>query len=151
MKVISAALDARGLKFGIVASRFNDLVASKLVEGAIDALIRHGAADDDIEIVWVPGALEIALVAARLAPKVDAVICLGCIVRGETDHYRYVAGQCAASVARVSLDSGKPVAFGVLTTDSLDQALARSGAKNGNKGWDAALAAIEMARLLTQI
>ncbi len=150
MKVISGGLDGSGLRFGIVVSRFNDLVASRLLEGALDALLRHGVADAAITVVWVPGALEIPLVASRLANDNAAVICLGCVIRGQTPHFEHVAANCAAGVSRVGLESGVPVIFGVLTTETLDQALERAGSKQGNKGWDAAVAAIEMARIIQQ-
>jgi 6,7-dimethyl-8-ribityllumazine synthase len=146
-------LDAAGIRVAIVVSRFNELVTKQLLAGALDCLRRHGAADDAVSVAWVPGAFEIPLVAQRLASSgsVDAVICLGAVIRGATAHFDYVAGQAAAGVARAALDTGLPVIFGVLTTDSIEQALERAGTKAGNKGWDAALAAIEMASLWREL
>jgi 6,7-dimethyl-8-ribityllumazine synthase len=146
-------LDGTGLRVGIVASRFNELVTRQLLLGAADCLRRHGVADDAVTVAWVPGAFEIGLVAKRLASSgsVDAVVCLGAVIRGATAHFDYVAGQAAAGVARATLDTGLPVIFGVLTTDTIEQALERAGTKAGNKGWDAALAAIEMASLLREL
>ncbi len=152
-KLIQGDLAAKGLKFGIVASRFNDFITSKLVDGALDALTRHGAADGDIDIVKVPGSFEIPLAARSLAQskKYQAVICLGAVIRGATPHFEYVSGEVSKGVASVSLETGLPVIFGVLTTDSIEQAIERAGTKSGNKGWDAALSAIEMANLMRQI
>jgi 6,7-dimethyl-8-ribityllumazine synthase len=137
-------------RVAVVAARFNQLVVDQLVQGAIDALLRHGVADDAIDVVRVPGSLEIPLAAQRLAGsrKYDAVICLGAVIRGETDHYDYVAGGAAHGVAQAALATGVPVIFGILTCDTLEQALNRAGAKAGNKGYEAALAAIEMINLL---
>ena len=145
-----AKLDATGLRVGIVVSRFNGFIAERLLEGALDALVRHGAADGDIAVVRVPGAFEIPLVAQRLAGsgKYDAVICLGAVIRGATPHFDYVAAEVSKGVAQVSLKTGVPVAFGVLTTDSIEQAVERAGTKAGNKGFDAAMTAIETANLL---
>jgi 6,7-dimethyl-8-ribityllumazine synthase len=142
--------DGRGLRIGVVAARFNDAITERLLAGARGALARVGVADDDVVLAWVPGAFEIPLVARRLAAsgRVDAVVCLGAVVRGATPHFDHVAGQCAAGVARVGLDTGVPAVFGVLTTDTLDQAFERAGTKAGNKGADAALAAVELATLL---
>lgn len=142
-------LDARGFRFGLVVSRFNDLLTGRLVEGALDCLGRHGALDDEITIVKVPGSWEIPLVAERLAGsgKVDAVIGLGVLIRGATPHFDYIAAETAKGLAQVGLTKGIPVSFGVLTCDTLEQALERSGAKAGNKGWQAAQAAIEMVQL----
>lgn len=140
-------------KVGIVVSRFNDFITRRLLDGALDCLRRHGVEDDRIDIVRCPGAFEIPQVARRLAgnPKTySAVICLGCVIRGETPHFEYVAGSVATGVAKAALSSDVPVIFGVLTTDSLEQAIDRAGAKNGNKGWDAALAALEMADLFAK-
>ena len=136
--------------FGIVAGRFNELITSKLVGGAIDGLQRHGVAESSIDLAWVPGAYEIPLAAQKMAQsgKYDAVICLGAVIRGSTPHFDYVAGEAAKGVAQVSLQTGKPVVFGVLTTDSIDQAIERAGTKAGNKGFDAAVTAIEMCNLL---
>ncbi len=142
-----------GLRVAVVASRFNDLVTERLVAGARDALVRHGVDTGSITEAWVPGALELPLAAQRLAAsgEHDAVICIGVVIRGATDHYTHVASQCAAGLQRVQLDTGVPVAFGVLTTETLDQALERAGAKLGNKGFEAAITAIEMADLLRQL
>ena len=145
-----AKLDATGLRVGIVVSRFNGFIAERLLEGALDALIRHGAGDGDIAVVRVPGAFEIPLVAQKLAVagKYDAIICLGAVIRGSTPHFDYVASEVSKGVAQVSLKTGVPVAFGVLTTDSIEQAVERAGTKAGNKGFDAAMTAIETANLL---
>lgn len=153
VKTVEGQLIAKGKKFGIVVSRFNDFISKRLVEGAIDVLLRHGAKDSEIEIVWVPGSFEIPLVAAKLArsKKFDAVICLGAVIRGSTPHFEYVAGEAAKGVAKVSLDTGLPVIFGVITAENLEQAIERAGAKDGNKGRDAALSAIEMVNLLENI
>jgi 6,7-dimethyl-8-ribityllumazine synthase len=144
---------ADGLRFAIVVSRFNEAITARLLEGARDCLRRHGADERALAIAWVPGAFEIPLAAQRLARsgQFDAVICLGAVIRGATAHFDYVAGQSAAGVARVALDTGLPVSFGILTTDTIEQALERAGTKAGNKGFDAALTAIEMANLLRQI
>ncbi|HHL40808.1 MAG TPA: 6,7-dimethyl-8-ribityllumazine synthase [Deltaproteobacteria bacterium] len=148
-KIVEGKLSAAGLKTAIVVSRFNEFLGERLVEGAVDTLLRSGAADEDIEIVKVPGAFEMPLATQRLAKsgRYDCVICLGVIVRGATPHFDYVAGEAARGIARTSLESGVPVAFGVVTADSLEQAIERSGTKSGNKGRDAALAAVEMANL----
>ncbi len=140
-------------RFAIVASRFNAMVTEALLSGCRDALARHGIADDRIDVAWVPGSFEIPLVARKLAEtgRYAAVICLGCVIRGETSHYDHVAGQAAAGVMQAGLATGVPVIFGILTTENVEQALNRSGLKSGNKGADAALAAIEMVNLLAQI
>ncbi len=153
MRTIRGDLEARGRRFAIVAARFNELVVGRLVEGAVDCLRRHGVAEDDLDVVWVPGSFEIPLVARRLAASgaYDAVVCLGAVVRGGTAHFEYVAGACAAGVRRAAEDAGVPVIFGVLTTETLEQAMDRAGGKHGNKGWDAALAAVEMASLLDSL
>ena len=145
-----AKLDATGLRVGIVVSRFNGFIAERLLEGALDALVRHGAVDGDIAVVRVPGAFEIPLVAQKLAGSgtYDAIICLGAVIRGATPHFDYVAAEVSKGVAQVSLKTGVPVAFGVLTTDSIEQAVERAGTKAGNKGFDAAMTAIETANLL---
>lgn len=150
---LSGNLDARGLRIALVVSRFNEFITSKLLAGARDALIRHGAAADDLTDVWVPGAWEIPLAAKALAEadKHDAIVCLGCVIRGETTHHIYVGGEAAKGIANVSLQTGVPIGFGVLTTDTLDQAIARAGSKAGNKGVDAAVSAIEMVNLLRAI
>jgi 6,7-dimethyl-8-ribityllumazine synthase len=152
-EVISGRLDGTGMKIAIAASRFNELVVERLVAGATDGLRRHGVADDDVTLAWVPGAYELPLLAAKLAAsdRFDAVITLGAVIRGATSHYDLVAGQCAAGISRVALDSGLPVVFGVLTTENLEQALERAGSKSGNKGFEAATVAIEMVDLLRQV
>lgn len=144
------AFDARGRRFAIVAGRFNELVTAKLLDGAESAFRRHGVAADDLEVAWVPGAFELPLVAKRLAASglFEAVVCLGAVIRGETTHYDLVAGEAARGVQRAALDTGVPCLFGVVTTETLEQALDRAGGKHGNKGWDAAMAAIEMASLM---
>ena len=152
-KTIQGDLNAKGLKFGIIASRFNDFITARLLDGAMDGLLRHGAAEADIDVVRVPGAFEIPLVAQRLvkANRYDAIICLGAVIRGATPHFEYVSAEVSKGVAAVSMDSGIPVIFGVLTTDTIEQAVERAGSKGGNKGWDAALSAVEMANLLKQL
>jgi len=149
---LQGELSARGLRFGIVVARFNELVTRPLLEGARDGLVRHGAARDDIDVAWVPGSFEIPLVAQRMAAGgYAAIICLGAIIRGETDHYDHVAAGVTSGVARVALDTGVPTIFGVLTTDTVEQALNRAGLKSGNKGYEAAVTAVEMASLLRQL
>ncbi len=150
MKIYEGKLVAEGLKFGIVVSRFNEFITNKLVGGALDVLRRHGASDDDIEIAWVPGAFEIPLVAQKMAEskKYDAVICLGAVIRGATPHFDYVSAEVTKGVAHVGLDAKIPVIFGVLTTDTIEQAIERAGTKAGNKGSDAAMSAIETVNLL---
>ena len=151
-KTVEGKLDASGLKFGIIVSRFNELVSKGLLEGAIDCLKRHGAAEETIDIVWAPGAFEIPVIAKKMASKkYSAIICLGAVIRGGTPHFDYVASEAAKGIAKVSLDSGVPVIFGILTTDNLEQALERSGAKPGNKGFAAAMSAIELANVLGQV
>jgi 6,7-dimethyl-8-ribityllumazine synthase len=153
MDVRTGRLKAEGRAFALVVARFNDFVTSKLLEAAVDTLSRLGVAEADMAVVWVPGAFEIPLAAQRLAGsgKYAAVICLGTVVRGQTPHFEYVAGQCASGIAAVARDTGVPVIMGVLTTDSMEQAIDRAGGKMGNKGADAAVAAIEMADLLDQL
>ncbi|MGH2692292.1 MAG: 6,7-dimethyl-8-ribityllumazine synthase [Actinomycetota bacterium] len=154
MKVREGSLgELAGRRFAIAAARFNGIVTSKLVEGAAAAFRRHGVEEDDIEIAWAPGAFELPLLAQRLAVsgQFDAIVCLGAVIRGETAHFDYVAGESARGIQRVTLDTGVPCIFGVLTTDTLEQALDRSGGKHGNKGWEAATAAIEMASLLDEL
>ena len=153
MQTIEGNLSARGMKFGIVLSRFNGLVTEQLLSGATDCLVRHGASSEDITVVRTPGAFEIPHVALQLASgrTFSAIICLGCIIRGETPHFDYIAAEAAKGAGQVSLQTGIPVSFGVLTTENLEQALERAGAKAGNKGWDAALAAIELADLARQL
>ena len=152
-KMIEGELLARDLRFAFVAARFNDFVVEPLIRGALDALKRHGASEKQIEIVRVPGAFDIPIVARKLAlsRRYDALIALGAVVRGQTPHFDYVAGECASGLARIALESGVPIAFGVLTTDTMEQAVDRAGGKAGNKGADAALAAIEMANLLRRL
>lgn len=153
MKVYEGKLVAEGLKIGIVAARFNEFIVSKLLGGAEDALIRHGVKDEDIEVAWVPGAFEIPLVAKKMAEsgKYDAIVCLGTVIKGATSHYDYVCAEVSKGIAQVSLSQDIPVAFGVLTTDTIQQAVERAGTKAGNKGYDAAVTAIEMANLLKNI
>ena len=153
MKIIEGELQAKGIKFGIIVSRFNDFITSRLLDGAVDALIRHGAKEDDIEVVKVPGSFEIPLVAKRMASKgtYNAVICLGTVIRGATPHFDYVASEVSKGVAAASLETGVPIAFGVITSDTIEQAIERAGTKAGNKGWDAAITAIEMAQVLKKI
>lgn len=148
-QIIDANLSAQGKKFGIIVSRFNDFITSKLVEGAMDALVRSGARDQDIVIVKVPGAFEIPLAAQKMAVAgtYDAIICLGAVIRGATSHYDYVCAEVSKGIASVSLETGVPVMFGILTTETIEQAIERAGTKAGNKGFDAALGAIEMANL----
>ncbi|MCS7254455.1 MAG: 6,7-dimethyl-8-ribityllumazine synthase [Armatimonadota bacterium] len=150
---IIGQLIAEGLRFGIVVSRFNELVTRRLLGGALDALKRHGASDEDITIVWVPGSFEIPLIARKLAESKEysAVICLGCIIRGDTPHFEYVASETAKGIAQVALTTGVPTIFGVVTAEDLHQALERAGGKQGNRGADAALAAIEMANLIRSL
>ena len=158
MRKIEGNLVAEGIRIGIVVSRFNEFITSKLLSGAMDALIRHGVSDDDVSVAWVPGAFEIPVfeipvIASRMAKsgKYDAVICLGAVIRGSTDHYNYVCSEVSKGIASVSLATGVPVLFGVLTTDSIEQAIERAGTKAGNKGYDSALSAIEMVNLLKNI
>jgi len=150
MTVYEGDLIGSGLKVGIVVSRFNELLSSRLLSGAQDALARHGVAAEDVDIAWVPGAFEIPLVAQKLADseRYDAIVALGVVIRGATPHFEYVAAEVSKGVAHVGLESGVPVAFGVVTADSIEQAVERAGTKHGNKGWDAAISAIEMANLL---
>jgi len=152
-KVIEGNLIAKGKTFGIVASRFNDFITKELITGCLDTLVRHGAEDKDIAVTWVPGAFEIPAVAARLAlsKKYDALICLGTVIRGSTPHFDYIASEVARGVAKVSLDAAMPVIFGVITADTIEQAIERAGTKDGNKGKDAAMSAIEMANLFANI
>lgn len=152
-KIIEAKLNASGKKFGIIVARFNDFITDRLTSGAVDALVRHGAEDSDIEIIKVPGAFEIPLIAKKLAQlkKYDAVICLGAVIRGATPHFEYVSGEAAKGIAVVSLETGVPVVFGVLTTDTIEQAVERAGSKAGNKGVEAAMSAIEMANLVIEL
>ncbi len=152
-QIIEASLKADGKKFGIIAGRFNDFITEKLVGGAIDALSRSGAEDKDITLIKVPGAFEIPLIAKKMAltGKYDAIICLGAVIRGATSHYDYVCAEVSKGIASVSLDSDLPIIFGILTTETIEQAIERAGTKAGNKGFDSALAAVEMANLSTTI
>jgi 6,7-dimethyl-8-ribityllumazine synthase len=152
-KVVEGKLSAKGMKFGIVVSRFNDFICERLLAGAVDVLLRNGAEDKDIEILKVPGAFEIPQVARKIAltKKFDAVICLGAVIRGATPHFDYIAAEVSKGIAMIGMESEVPVAFGVLTTDNLEQAIERAGSKAGNKGWDAALSAIEMANLYREM
>ncbi len=149
-RVLEAKLLAEGKKFAIVVSRFNDFITEKLVSGALDALVRSGARDEDIDLVRVPGAFEIPLMAKRMAAKgrYDAIVCLGAVIRGATPHFDYVSAEVTKGVAVVSLDGDLPVIFGIVTTDTIEQAIERAGTKAGNKGWSAAMAAVEMANLM---
>jgi len=153
MKIIEGELQAKGLKFGIVISRFNDFITGKLLDGAMDALSRHGAREDDIDIVKVPGSFEIPMVAKKMALKgaYNAIICLGTIIRGATPHFEYIAAEVSKGIASASMETGVPVAFGIITSDTIEQAVERAGTKSGNKGWDAAITAIEMAQLLKKL
>lgn len=153
IKMIEGMLTGRNRRFGIVISRFNEFIGGKLLDGALDALRRHEVARENITTVWCPGAFEIPLVAQRLAAsgRYDAVVCLGAVIRGSTPHFDYVAGEAAKGIAQVSLGTGVPIAFGVLTTDTIEQAIERAGTKSGNKGFEAAMTAIEMADLLGNI
>ena len=153
MKKYEGEHQAKGLKFAIVVSRFNDFITNKLLDGAVDALLKHGASEQNIEIITVPGSFEIPLAAKKVIEKKspDAVICLGAVIRGATPHFGYIASEAARGIATVSLGTGIPVAFGVITADTIEQAIERAGTKSGNKGWDAALVAIEMAQLLKKL
>ena len=153
IRTVNGDLVARDLRFAIVASRFNEMIVDSLVRGAVDALLRHGASEKQIELVRVPGALDLPFVVKRVAAskRYDAVVALGAVIRGATPHFDHVAGQCAAGLARVAEETGVPVAFGVLTTETIEQAIERAGTKAGNKGADAALAALELANLLRRL
>jgi len=149
-RVLEGQLTAQGLQFAIAVSRFNSLVTTRLLDGALDALRRHGASEDAITVAWVPGSFELPLIAKQFAQsgRYDSVICLGCILRGDTPHFEYVASETAKGIAQVALDTGVPVVFGVVTADNLEQALERAGGKAGNRGFDAAMTAMEIANLL---
>ena len=153
MKVIQGELQAKGLKFAIIVSRFNDFITGKLLEGAVDGLLRHGAKEEDVEVIKVPGAFEIPLTAKKVASKgsYNALICLGTVIRGATPHFDYVAAEVSKGVAAASMETGVPIAFGVLTTDTIEQAVERAGTKSGNKGFDAAMTAIEMAQVFKKL
>lgn len=152
-KTIAGNLIAKGRKFAVVVSRFNDFITKELISGCTDALVRHGVSDNDITVVWVPGAFEIPTVASKMAKSksYDAVICLGTVIRGATPHFEYIASEVAKGIAKVSLDTGLPVIFGIITADTIEQAIERAGTKDGNKGKDAAVNAIEMVNLLSQV
>ena len=152
-KLFEGTLLGKGLKFGLVVSRFNEFFSKKLLEGAQDALLRHGVNEEDVEIAWVPGSFEIPLVAKKLAQtkSYDAVICLGAVVRGGTPHFEYIAAEVSKGIARVGLETGIPVIYGIITTDTLEQAIERSGTKEGNAGFKAAMNALEMANLVRSI
>lgn len=152
-EVFEGHLVGQGLRFGLVVGRFNEFITNRLLAGALDALTRHGVAEEDVDVAWVPGAFEIPLVARRLAlrGRYDAVVCLGAVIRGSTPHFEYVAAEVAKGVARVGLETGVPVIFGVITADTLEQAIERAGTKAGNKGWHAAVSAIEMANLMRRL
>ncbi|MBO8136598.1 MAG: 6,7-dimethyl-8-ribityllumazine synthase [Desulfotomaculum sp.] len=151
--VFEGKLNGQGLKIGIVVGRFNEFISSKLLSGAMDSLVRHGVDEKDVDVAWVPGSFEIPLLAKRMAEskKYDAVICLGAVIRGSTPHFDYVSAEVSKGVAKVGLETGVPTIFGVLTTDTIEQAIERAGTKAGNKGWEAAQSAIEMANLLRTI
>jgi 6,7-dimethyl-8-ribityllumazine synthase len=153
MQKIEGKLSAQGQSYAIVVSRFNSLVTKQLLDGATDCLLRHGANDKDLTVVYCPGSFEVPQVASRLAAsgKYDALICLGCVIRGETPHFDFVASEATKGIGQVALQTGVPVAYGILTTETLEQALERAGAKAGNKGWDAALTAIELVNTFTQL
>ncbi len=152
-KLFEGVLLGKGLKFGVVASRFNEFITKKLLDGAQDALLRHGVSEGDIDIAWVPGSFEIPLVAKKLAQtkRYDAIICLGAVVRGATPHFEYIAAEVTKGIAKVSLETGLPISYGIITADTLEQAIERAGTKAGNKGFDAAVNAIEMVNLLKNI
>lgn len=153
LKIVEGDLSAQGLRFGVIVSRFNDFITDRLLSGALDALLRHGAAEDNIEVIKVPGSFEIPPVTLKVAQKKkhDAIICLGAVIRGDTPHFEYISAEVTKGVAKVSLDTGVPVIFGVLTTENIEQAIERAGTKAGNKGWQAAVSAIEMARLYQKL
>jgi 6,7-dimethyl-8-ribityllumazine synthase len=153
MEIFECNLLAEGLKFGLIVSRFNEFISKRLLEGALDALKRCGAEEKNIDVVWTPGSFEIPLIAKLLASKRNyhALICLGAIIRGDTPHFEYIAAEVAKGIARLNTELSLPISFGIITADSLDQAIARAGAKEGNKGWQAAISAIEMANLIKKI
>lgn len=153
MKTFEGKMIGTGYKFGLVVSRFNELISSKLLDGAIDALTRHDVNEKDISITWTPGSFEIPLVAQKMASQkeLDGIICLGAIIRGDTPHFDYLAAEVTKGIAKVSLDSGKPITFGIITADTVDQAIDRAGTKMGNKGWSAAVSSIEMINLLKSL
>jgi 6,7-dimethyl-8-ribityllumazine synthase len=152
-KEISGKLNAAGLKFGIIVSRFNSLLTNKLLEGAVDCLVRHQAEESAVTVVWVPGSFEIPYAAAKIveSKKFDAVICLGAVIKGDTPHFEYIATETSKGIAHLALSSGQPVIYGIITAETLEQAIERAGTKVGNKGWDAALTGIEMANLYREL
>ncbi|MCD6318976.1 6,7-dimethyl-8-ribityllumazine synthase [Candidatus Aerophobetes bacterium] len=153
MRIYKGKIEGKGLKLGVVVSRFNDFITQKLLEGAIDALIRHGVREEDIEVVWVPGGFEIPAVASHLIKNgnFDALICLGAVIRGDTPHYELISTQVAKGIANLSIQAKIPVIFGVVTADTIEQAIERAGTKAGNRGWDAAISAMEMVSLYRQL
>ena len=153
MKVLEGSYCGKGLKIGIIGSRFNEFIVSKLIGGAEDCLVRHGVDSDDISLAWVPGAFEIPVIASKMAQskKYDAIICLGAVIRGATSHYDYVCNEVSKGVAQVSMNVGIPVLFGVVTTDTIEQAIERAGTKAGNKGYDCAMSALEMINLIKEM
>ena len=153
MNILEGGLVAEGLKIGIVVGRFNEFIGSKLLSGCVDGLVRHGVNDSDIDVAWVPGAFEIPVIAKKMAQsgKYNAIICLGAVIKGATSHYDYVCAEVSKGIAQVSLESGLPVMFGVVTTDTIQQAIERAGTKAGNKGYDCAVSAIEMANLMKKL
>ncbi|MEW6189064.1 MAG: 6,7-dimethyl-8-ribityllumazine synthase [Actinomycetota bacterium] len=150
MKIYEGKLIARDFKFGIIVSRFNEFLSKRLLEGAMDALKRHDAQDENIEVVWTPGSFEIPLIARRVAlsKRYDGLICLGVILRGDTPHFEYICSEVAKGIAKINLDTGVPISFGIITADTIEQAIERAGTKSGNKGWQAAMSTIEMVNLL---
>lgn len=153
IKTYEGQLSAKGKRFGIVVSRFNSFISKQLLEGAVDCLKRHGAKEEDLEVAWVPGSFELAMAAQRLAQsaKLDGIICLGALIRGQTPHFDYIAAEATKGIAQTAMANNLPVAYGVITADTLEQAIERAGTKAGNKGWDAALCAIEMSDLFSQL
>jgi len=152
-KTLQGLLTAKGKQFAIVVSRFNDFISQKLLDGALDCLVRHEADEKNITVYWVPGSFEIPMLAKKIAEmgKIDGIICLGAVIRGDTPHFDYIANEVTKGISQVSLNSGIPVSFGIITSDSIEQAIERAGTKSGNKGWDAALTAIEMTDLLSKM
>jgi 6,7-dimethyl-8-ribityllumazine synthase len=153
MKILQGELQAKGLKFGIIVSRFNEFITSKLLDGALDALVRHGAKEEDIDVIRVPGSFEIPMIARKLALKgtYNAILCLGTVIRGATPHFEYIAAEVSKGIASTAMETGVPIAFGIITSDTIEQAIERAGTKSGNKGWDAAITAIEMAQLIKKL
>lgn len=153
MRKYEGELQAKGLKFAIIVSRFNEFITNKLLDGALDALLRHGASEQDIDVIKVPGSFEIPLIAKKIAMKNshNAIISLGTVIRGATPHFEYIASEVTKGIASVAIETGIPIAFGIITADTIEQAVERAGTKSGNKGWDAALVAIEMAQLLKKL